>query len=77
METDYNVETGSDGKKKATYGFNAHIYVDDDGFIKAIGFTAGNVHGSQYFTEWLSLKTAPSCKFIQAVLVLLRKPISG
>lgn len=53
-EADYNVKTGSDGKKKVTYGFKAHISVDEDGFIKATGFTAGNVHDSQCFTELLS-----------------------
>jgi transposase, IS5 family len=55
-EAGYNVKAGSDGKTKTTYGYKAHISVDEDDFIKAIGFTAGNVHDSQCFTELLSEK---------------------
>ena len=40
LEADYNVKQGSDGKRKTTYGFKAHINVDEDGFIKATAFTA-------------------------------------
>jgi IS5 family transposase len=50
-EAGHNVKQGSDGKRKTTYGFKAHINVDKDGFIKAIAFTAGNVHDSNRFTE--------------------------
>ncbi len=53
-EAGYAVKAGADGKVKSTYGFKAHVNVDEDGFIKAAGFTAGNVHDSQYFTELLS-----------------------
>lgn len=53
-EADYNVKAGSDGKVKMTYGFKAHINVDEDGFIKATDFTAGSVHDSKCFTELLS-----------------------
>jgi hypothetical protein len=53
-EADYNMKQGSDGKRKTTVGFKAHINVDEDGFIKAIAFTAGNVHDSNHFTELLS-----------------------
>jgi len=53
-EAAYNVKTGSDGKKKITYGFKAHINVDEDGFIKSTDFTAGNVHDSRCFTDLLS-----------------------
>lgn len=53
-EADYNVKTASDGKRKTTYGFKAHVNVDEDGFVKAMEFTAGNVHDSQVFTELLS-----------------------
>ena len=53
-EADYNVKQGSDGKRKTTYGFKAHINVDEDGFVKATAFTAGNVHDSNCFTELLS-----------------------
>jgi IS5 family transposase len=55
-EAGYNVKSGSDGKTKTTYGYKAHINVDEDDFIKSIGFTAGNVHDSQCFTELLSEK---------------------
>lgn len=34
-EAAYNVKAGSDGKKKITYGFKAHINVYEDGLIKS------------------------------------------
>ena len=55
-EADWNVKQGSDGKRKSTYGFKAHANVDEDGFIKATAFTAGNVHDSNNFTDLLSGK---------------------
>jgi len=48
-EAAYNVKNGSDGKRKTTYGFKAHINVEEDGFIKTYDYTAGNVHDSQVF----------------------------
>lgn len=53
-EAAYNVKMASNGKQKTTYGFKAHVNVDEDGFVKAMEFTAGNVHDSQVFTELLS-----------------------
>lgn len=53
-EAAYNVKVSADGKLKTTYGFKAHVNADEDGFIKATDFTAGNVHDSQCFTELLS-----------------------
>lgn len=55
-EAGWNVKTASDGKRKSTYGFKAHINVEEDGFIKSIDFTAGNVHDSNCFTDLLSGK---------------------
>lgn len=55
-EAGWNVKQGSDGKRKSTYGFKAHANVDEDGFIKATAFTAGNVHDSNHFTNLLSGK---------------------
>ena len=46
-EAAYNVKNGSDGKRKTTYGFKAHINVEEDGYIKRYEFSAGNVHYSQ------------------------------
>ena len=48
-EAAYNVKTASDGKKKTTYGYKAHINTDEDGFIKSYQLTAGNVHDSNIF----------------------------
>ena len=48
-EAAYNVKNGSDGKRKTTYGFKAHINVEEDGFIKTYDYSAGNVHDSQVF----------------------------
>lgn len=53
-EAAYNVKAGSDGKVTTTYGFKAHANVDEDGFVKTMEMTAGNVHDSQVFTELLS-----------------------
>jgi hypothetical protein len=40
-------QIASDGKRKSTYGFKMHSNTDEDGFIKKMTFTAGNVHDSQ------------------------------
>jgi len=55
-EAAYNVKNGSDGKRKTTYGFKAHINVEEDGFIKHYEFTAGNVHDSNVFESLLTGK---------------------
>ena len=54
QEAGYNVKASSDGKRKTTYGYKAHIAVEEDGFIKASVFTAGNIHDSQCFAPLLS-----------------------
>ena len=53
-EAHWNVKVGSDGKRKSTYGYKAHINVDEDGIIKSTAYTAGNVHDSNCFTQLLS-----------------------
>ena len=53
-EANWNVKAGSDGKRKSTYGYKAHMSVDEDGFIKSTDYTAGNVHDSNCFTDLLS-----------------------
>lgn len=53
-EAGYNVKQSSDGKRKTTYGFKAHINVDEDGFIAKAITTAGNVHDSQCFAALLT-----------------------
>jgi len=50
----WNVKQGSDGKKKTTYGYKAHMNVEEDGFIKTYEVTAGNVHDSQVFEDLLT-----------------------
>ena len=52
-EAGWNVKTASDGKRKSTYGFKAHINVEEDGFIKATDYTAGHVHDSNCFVGLL------------------------
>ena len=54
QEAAYNIKNGSDGKRKSTYGFKAHINVEEDGYIKRYDFTAGNVHDSQVFETLLT-----------------------
>jgi len=53
-EADWNVKNGSDGKRKSTYGYKAHINVDEDGFIKATDFSQGSSHDSNHFEQMLS-----------------------
>jgi transposase, IS5 family len=38
-ETDYSVKAAANGKKTSTYGYKAHVNVDEDGFIKAVDYT--------------------------------------
>jgi len=54
QEAGYNVKQGSDGQRKTTYGFKVHMNVEEDGFIKSVDMTAGNVHDSQVFESLLS-----------------------
>ena len=53
-EATYNVKTGSDGKRKTTYGFKAHVNVDEDGFIKSQTLTTGSLHDSNIFEQLLT-----------------------
>lgn len=48
-----NVKASSDGKQKTTYGFKAHILIEEDGLLKAGLLTASNVHDSQCFSSLL------------------------
>jgi IS5 family transposase len=41
LDRDWNVKAGSDGKYKSTYGYKAHINVDEEGLIKAIAYSGG------------------------------------
>ncbi len=41
-------------KPKITYGFKAHINVDEDGFIKTQTLTTGSLHDSNVFEELLT-----------------------
>jgi len=53
-EAAYNVKTASNGKRQTTYGYKAHMNVDEDGFILAEQLTPGNVHDSQVFESLLT-----------------------
>ena len=53
-EASYNVKTASDGRRKTTYGFKAHINVDEDGFIKSQALTTGSLHDSNVFEQLLT-----------------------
>lgn len=55
-DAQWNVKAGSDGKRKSTYGYKAHINVDEDGFIKKTDYSKGNLHDSNCFTGLLSGK---------------------
>jgi len=43
-EAGYNVKVAANGKNTSTYGYKAHVNVDEDGFIKAVDYTPGNEH---------------------------------
>jgi len=53
-EADWNVKKASNGKRKSTYGFKAHVNVDEDGLIKKAAYSAGSSHDSNHFTGLLS-----------------------
>lgn len=53
-EADWSVKTGTKGRTESTYGFKAHTNVDEDGFVKKVIVTAGNVHDSQKLEELLT-----------------------
>jgi IS5 family transposase len=55
-EAAYNVKVAADGKRKSTYGYKLHVNTDEDGFIKTMTYTAGNVHDSQEFDKLLTGK---------------------
>jgi len=54
VDASYNVKTASDGKQKTTYGFKAHVNVDEDGFIKSQTLTTGSTHDSNVFEQLLT-----------------------
>jgi transposase, IS5 family len=47
-------DAGYNGKKTSTYGYKAHVNVDEDGFIKAVDYTPGNEHDSQSLEKLLT-----------------------
>lgn len=54
IEGSYNVKTGSDGKRKTTFGFKAHMNTDEDGYIKTVKVTTGSLHDSNVLEELLT-----------------------
>ena len=52
-EASYNVKTAADGKRKTTYGYKMHANTGEDGFVKKMTYTPGNVHDSQEFDKLL------------------------
>ena len=53
-EARWSVEVGSDSKRKSTGDYKAHDNVDEDGFIKAIDYSAGSLDDSNCFTGLLT-----------------------
>ena len=50
-EADWNIKKGSDGKRKTTYGFKAHLTVGEDDLIKTTDYSRGSSHDSNHFTQ--------------------------
>jgi IS5 family transposase len=44
-----------DGKRKTTYGYKMHVNTDEDGFVKKMTYTSGNVHDSKEFDKLLGI----------------------
>jgi len=55
-EATCNVKIAADGKRKTTYGFKMHANTDEDGFVKNMTYTPGNVHDSQEFDNLLDIE---------------------
>lgn len=53
-EAGWAVKTGTKGTKESTFGFKVHANVDEDGFLKKLKTTAGNVHDSQVLEDILT-----------------------
>lgn len=53
-EAGYSVKVAANGKTASTYGYKAHVNVDEDGFIKAIAYTPGNEHDSHSLEKLLT-----------------------
>ncbi len=53
-EAGYNVKVAANGKTASTYGYKAHVNVDEDGFIKAVDYTPGNEHDSHSLKKLLT-----------------------
>ncbi len=56
IEAAYNVKVAADGKKKTTYGFKMHANTDEDGFVKKMTYTPGNVHDSKEFDKLIGVE---------------------
>lgn len=46
-EAGWSVKKGAKGRVESTFGFKAHANVDEDGFVKKLEVTSGNIHDSQ------------------------------
>jgi transposase, IS5 family len=53
-EAGYSVKVAVNGKKTSTYGYKAHVNVDEDGFVKAVEYTPGNEHDSPSLEKLLT-----------------------
>jgi IS5 family transposase len=53
-EAGWSVKKGTKGRTESTYGFKVHANVDEDGFVKVVKVTAGNIHDSQLLEELLT-----------------------
>jgi IS5 family transposase len=53
-EAGYSVKVAANGKKTSTYGYKAHVNVDEDGFIKAVEYTPGNEHDAHSLKKLLT-----------------------
>jgi IS5 family transposase len=60
-EAGYNVKVAANGKKTRTYGYKAHINVDEDGFVKAIDYTPGNEHDAHSLKKLLTYSEQQVC----------------
>lgn len=53
-EAGWSVKKGTKGRTETTFGFKAHMSADEDGYVKKVVVTPGNVHDSQVLEDVLT-----------------------
>lgn len=65
-EAAYHVKLAAAGKRKTTYGFKLYANTDEDGFVKKMTDTPGNVHDAQAMDKRLDRSDTKACGEVYA-----------